>query len=116
MRICAFIILALLIAANLLIRSRIPPFPKPVLLMDFVRPLQEIPFALLVLVRRRLPGHSRITANMSAVHVPVLLRPLLAIHVPHPGGSLQGHESEPSWISYTDPQRCQVSYRKLRRA
>ena len=50
MRICAFIILALLVVANLLIRSRIPPFPKPVRIMDFIRPVTELRFGLLVLV------------------------------------------------------------------
>ena len=42
MRICAFLILGLLIVANLTVKSRIPPHPKPVHLMDFVRPLQEV--------------------------------------------------------------------------
>lgn len=50
MRICAFMILGLLIIANLLIRSRIPPFPKPVKFMDFARPLTELRFSLLILV------------------------------------------------------------------
>jgi MFS family permease len=50
MRICAFLILALLIVANALIRSRIPPFPKPVKIMDFVRPATELRFGLLILV------------------------------------------------------------------
>jgi MFS family permease len=51
MRICAFMILALLILANMFIRSRIPPFPKPVKVMDFVRPVTELRFGLLILVR-----------------------------------------------------------------
>lgn len=42
MRICAFLILGLLIVANLTIRSRIPPQPKPVKLVDFVKPLKEV--------------------------------------------------------------------------
>lgn len=50
MRICAFLILALLIVANLFIKSRIPPFPKPVKLMDFIKPLTEPTFALLTIV------------------------------------------------------------------
>lgn len=50
MRICAFLILGLLVIANLFIKSRIPPFPKPVQLMDFIRPLMEPTFALLTIV------------------------------------------------------------------
>jgi len=46
MRIAAFLILALMIFANLTIKSRIPPHPKPWSLMEFVRPLQELPFVL----------------------------------------------------------------------
>ncbi|TDZ40373.1 MFS transporter asaE [Colletotrichum spinosum] len=47
MRICAFLILALLIWANLTVRSRIPPTKRPFRVMAFVRPLQELPFGLL---------------------------------------------------------------------
>ncbi|KAB5566226.1 major facilitator superfamily transporter [Coniochaeta sp. 2T2.1] len=46
-RICAFLILALLIWANLAVRSRIPPTRRPFQLMAFVKPLTELPFALL---------------------------------------------------------------------
>ena len=42
MRICAFLILGLLIITNLTVRSRFPPMPKPVKLADFVKPLQEV--------------------------------------------------------------------------
>ena len=51
MRICAFLILGLLVITNLFIKSRIPPHPKPVKLMDFVRPLTEPIFSLLTIVR-----------------------------------------------------------------
>ena len=47
MRTCAFIILFLLIIANLTVKSRIPPFKKPVRIMDFISPLGELPFLLL---------------------------------------------------------------------
>jgi hypothetical protein len=50
MRICAFLILRLLIFANLFIKSRIPPYPKPVKLMVFITPLTEPTFALLAVV------------------------------------------------------------------
>ena len=46
-RVCAFVILAMMIFANLTVRSRLPPHPQPFAIMDFVRPLQSIPFALL---------------------------------------------------------------------
>ncbi|MCJ1376027.1 hypothetical protein MMC20_007265 [Loxospora ochrophaea] len=48
MRTAAFIILALLIFGNLTVKSRIPPSPKPLRIMDFITPLTELPFALLV--------------------------------------------------------------------
>lgn len=47
MRVCAFVILALLIYVNLTVRSRIPPTKRPFRVTAFVRPLQELPFALL---------------------------------------------------------------------
>lgn len=47
MRICAFLILALLIFANLTVRSRIPPTKRPFSLMAFIRPLKVPSFALL---------------------------------------------------------------------
>jgi MFS family permease len=50
MRICAFLILGLLIVANLFIKSRIPPYPRPVMFMDFITPLTESAFALLTSV------------------------------------------------------------------
>src|ERR1700712_550802 len=49
MRICAFMILVLMILGNLTLKSRIPPTPKPVRFMDFVRPFMEGNFALLAL-------------------------------------------------------------------
>jgi hypothetical protein len=47
MRACAFLILALLIFANLTVRSRIAPTRRPFKLVAFVRPLREPTFALL---------------------------------------------------------------------
>lgn len=40
-RISAFLILAMLIFSNLTVRSRIPPFPKDLALVGYVKPLQE---------------------------------------------------------------------------
>jgi hypothetical protein len=37
------------IVANLTVKSRIPPHPKPLVLMEFITPLTELPFALLTL-------------------------------------------------------------------
>ena len=48
MRDAAFLILGLLIYANLTVRSRIPPTPKPWSLMEFVSPLRELPYFLVV--------------------------------------------------------------------
>ena len=48
MRIAAFLILALTIYANLTVRSRIPPTPKPWSIREFIEPLQELPFFLVV--------------------------------------------------------------------
>ncbi|OAL35773.1 hypothetical protein AYO20_04923 [Fonsecaea nubica] len=47
MRICAFLVLGLMILGNLTLVSRIPPMAKPVRPMDFVKPFQEGNFALL---------------------------------------------------------------------
>ncbi|KAL1971167.1 hypothetical protein VTN77DRAFT_119 [Rasamsonia byssochlamydoides] len=47
MRTCAFLILALLIFANLTVRARTAPVKRPFSLMAFVRPLGEPTFALL---------------------------------------------------------------------
>lgn len=47
MRICAFLILGLMIIANLTVVSRLPPMPRPVSWRDFVMPFAELPFALL---------------------------------------------------------------------
>lgn len=41
LRICAFLILAMLSFANLTVRSRIPPTKRPFSLMAFIRPLKE---------------------------------------------------------------------------
>ena len=46
-RTCAFLIFALLIWANLAVRSRIPPTKRRYRLKDFITPLGELPFALL---------------------------------------------------------------------
>ncbi|KAL9619597.1 MAG: hypothetical protein Q9160_005784 [Pyrenula sp. 1 TL-2023] len=47
LRICAFMILGLLIFANIAIRSRIAPTKRPFSLLAFVRPLREPTFVLL---------------------------------------------------------------------
>lgn len=49
LRISAFIVLALLVIANLTVRSRIAPVPRPVKLSDYTSPFSEVPFVLLVL-------------------------------------------------------------------
>jgi len=49
MRTCAFLILGLLIFANLTVRSRLPPSPRPFHPMAFIRPLGELPMALTTL-------------------------------------------------------------------
>jgi len=46
-RICAFLILALLVGANLTVTSRIPPTKRPFRIQAFIKPLGELPFALL---------------------------------------------------------------------
>ena len=48
MRSAAFLILGMLAIANLTIKSRIPPNPRPFKFMDFIRPLSELPFVLIV--------------------------------------------------------------------
>ncbi|MCJ1307749.1 hypothetical protein MMC25_001397 [Agyrium rufum] len=46
MRVAAFLILGMLVIANLTVKSRLPPRPRPVRIMNFVRPLTELPFLL----------------------------------------------------------------------
>ncbi|KAK4196127.1 major facilitator superfamily domain-containing protein [Triangularia verruculosa] len=46
-RICAFLVLALLIWANMTVRTRIPPVKRPFEFAAFIAPLTELPFALL---------------------------------------------------------------------
>ena len=48
MRVAAFMILGLLVIANLTVKSRLPPSPKPLHVMEFIRPLMELPFFLTV--------------------------------------------------------------------
>lgn len=48
-RICGFLVLAFLIFANIVVRSRIPPTRRKFYPMQFVRPLGELPFFLLTL-------------------------------------------------------------------
>lgn len=48
MRIIAFTILALLIVANLIVKSRIAPRPSPFRISDFTRPMLELRFCLTV--------------------------------------------------------------------
>ncbi len=47
MRISAFLILFLMIIANLTVVSRLPPMPRPVKFSDFYSPFKELPFVLL---------------------------------------------------------------------
>jgi hypothetical protein len=49
MRSVAFLILGLLVIANLTIKSRLPPMKRPMHLKDFITPYSEIPFLLLAL-------------------------------------------------------------------
>lgn len=44
MRICAFLILGMLVISNLTLKSRLPPQKKPFDAMNFVRPLKDIKF------------------------------------------------------------------------
>lgn len=46
MRAAAFMILGMLVIANLTIKSRLEPIPRPVVLMEFIRPLSEPTFLL----------------------------------------------------------------------
>ena len=48
MRAAAFLILGLLIYANLTVKSRLLPTPKPWKIMDFIRPFTELPYFLTV--------------------------------------------------------------------
>jgi Major Facilitator Superfamily len=47
MRAASFLFLAMLVLANLTVKSRLTPKPKPLKLKEFVTPLKEPPFALL---------------------------------------------------------------------
>lgn len=47
MRAAAFLILGMMIIANLTVKARLPPKPRPVDVMNFIRPLSEPAFALL---------------------------------------------------------------------
>jgi MFS family permease len=49
MRTCAFLILFMVAVANLTVRSRIPPTPRPLQLVEFVRPLREVPYSLVLI-------------------------------------------------------------------
>ena len=46
LRICAFLILALLVFGNLTVRSRLAPSPKPLKLYQYFKPLTEVPYLL----------------------------------------------------------------------
>lgn len=48
MRICAFLILGMLIISNLTLKSRLPPQKKPFQVMNFIRPLKDIKFVMTV--------------------------------------------------------------------
>ena len=47
MRALAFMLLGLLVIANLTVKSRLPPNPRPLHLKDLVAPFKEKPFFLL---------------------------------------------------------------------
>lgn len=49
MRAAAFMILGMLVIANLTVRARLEPKPKPVVVMEFVRPLREPTYTLMCL-------------------------------------------------------------------
>ena len=49
MRTAAFMILGLMIIANLTVKSRLEPRPSPFVVMEFIRPLKEVPFLLTAL-------------------------------------------------------------------
>jgi len=46
MRIIAFLILFMMIIANLTVTSRTPPFKRPIDIAEFIAPLKEVPFDL----------------------------------------------------------------------
>lgn len=48
MRSAAFLLFGLLVYANLTVRSRLPPSPKPWSLIEFILPLRELPYFLVV--------------------------------------------------------------------
>lgn len=48
MRVAAFTIFGLLVVANLTVKSRLTPQPKPVNLMEFVHPLRDPAFSLII--------------------------------------------------------------------
>ena len=48
MRAAAFLILGLMVYANLTVKSRLPPTPKPWSVTEFVAPLKELPFFFIV--------------------------------------------------------------------
>ena len=48
MRIAAFIILGLAVVVNLTVKSRLPPQPRPVSILEFLVPFKEPAFALVV--------------------------------------------------------------------
>ncbi len=49
MRSAAFTLLGMLIIANLTVKSRLEPRPKPLVIMEFIRPFKDIPFLLVTL-------------------------------------------------------------------
>ncbi|MCJ1249423.1 hypothetical protein MMC30_006647 [Trapelia coarctata] len=49
MRVAAFLILALLVPAHVTVKSRLSPTPHPFIIRAFVKPLRELPFALMAI-------------------------------------------------------------------
>jgi MFS family permease len=83
MRTCAFLILGLLIVANLFIKSRIPPYPRPVKLMDFITPLTEPTFTLLTTVWVLFLPLSNILADGILGFLPLFYGTFHTLHLHH---------------------------------
>lgn len=47
LRVVGFLVFVLLVIANLTIRSRVAPVPRPVKFQDYISPFSEVPFVLL---------------------------------------------------------------------
>ena len=86
MRISAFLILGLLILANLTVKSRLPPRPQQFSILDFIVPFKELPFSLIAVgsfltyLGALLPlnyiilyaQHNGMSADLSGYLIPIL--------------------------------------------